>query len=311
MQMLNENKVDSKNEDKDQVMIEKSENNKQIVVDHSSTKDYVTSSFHTNTLSHNSWAEKVEEEDKTEVEDGEVNNSAQVIGVEEINRQQGSQIHMQQNINGDIGVDSSIMENNNIHADGDKERMTVVKGQQDSQNQQEVGGDNRGGNVTVEDKSISTDEQLSEHKVDVAGNMNIGSYPSQLFPGRSGGTLVIIEEGELLAVIFPKTSSPNKVLHDLIEHSIKINEEETTDKSGECIMENKEKDDKEDNVLQNIENMYLQVDISPKFTAKGQKKGALCESLEVTDSDINPKQMFVPTFSSRLFSLASDSRLTS
>ncbi|KAJ8548935.1 hypothetical protein K7X08_030901 [Anisodus acutangulus] len=81
--------------------------------------------------------------------------------------------------------------------------------------------------VSINDKGIGSFPPEIEAVTDVSVNqVEIGSHPRQLFLGDNGGTLVVREEGEPLAVFFPKAISPNKVLHDLISHNIEINVEE-------------------------------------------------------------------------------------
>ena len=91
-------------------------------------------------------------------------------------------------------------------------------------------------------------------------------------PDNVGASLVVRDEVRHLAVVYPKNNFPNKVLHDLISHNIEIiDKEEEEDLPGDDLDEQHLVEDKEDNILQNIENAYVQADVSSKFGLKDQK----------------------------------------
>ncbi|KAJ8544170.1 hypothetical protein K7X08_035700 [Anisodus acutangulus] len=71
----------------------------------------------------------------------------------------------------------------------------------------------------------------------------------------------------------PKKVSPNKRLHDLVSHIILHIEEDKDENSIDNGLEyNKGEEDKSENVLQNMENIYNQDGVSPKATSNGHKK---------------------------------------
>ncbi|KAJ8531015.1 hypothetical protein K7X08_025746 [Anisodus acutangulus] len=84
--------------------------------------------------------------------------------------------------------------------------------------------------------------------------------------------IVFSENISPLDVSIPRKISANKLLHDLVSHNIVNMGQEKTDKiTEEGIGDNKDEEDRIDNVLQNLENVYNQGGLYLKSTTKGQK----------------------------------------